>query len=356
MRPFVLLLFFLPFFGDARSQTVNRQAYKQRIAVIQKNINRFFYDSVYHRYKEFNYRSTSDKNEWSYLWPLCALIQAANEVEATGLSNGFFDDVLRHIHEYTDTTPPAKGYASYLPSVKKEARFYDDNQWIGIACMDAYNRTKNKSYLAEGEAIYRFMMTGFDTAAGGGLYWKEGDHTTKNTCSNGPGVLMALHLYKATGNKNYLDTALLIYNWVNKHLLSPKDVYYDNLHLPEQSIDKRTYTYNTGAMLQAAVLLYEALDDKVFLDLASRLAEGAYRQFFKKNHWPDNDWFNAVLLRGYKQFEKYTTEKKYTNSFQLHAEQLWRMEIDANSLERGQQKKSLIQQAALLEIFARLLK
>ena len=116
--------------------------------------------------------------------------------------------------------PPAPAYQAYVTREEKDDRFYDDNQWIAIACIDAYNRTKQQHYLDIAEMIYRFMMTGYDSISGGGLYWKEGDKTTKNTCSNGPGILIALQLYKITSNKNYLDTALVLYNWTNAHLQS----------------------------------------------------------------------------------------------------------------------------------------
>ncbi len=109
------------------------------------------------------------------------------------------------------------------------------------------------------------MMTGYDTIAGGGLYWKEGDKTTKNTCSNGPGILLALQLYIITNQHVYLDTALILYNWVNAHLQSPAGVYYDNIKIPSLKIDSAVYTYNTGTMLQANVLLYNITKETQYL-------------------------------------------------------------------------------------------
>lgn len=348
----VLLLFYNETFSQP---AVNKKEYGRRMAIIQKNITRFFYDSSTHRYKEFNQRDSSDKNTWSYLWPLCGLIQAANEVEAGGNDKGFTQNVLRHIQEYNDTAPPTPGYNAYLPAVKKEERFYDDNQWIGIACMDAFFRTKDQQFLQEGMKAYRFMMTGFDTAGGGGLYWKEGDFTTKNTCSNGPGILLALQLYKATGNKNFLDTARLLYSWTNKHLLSSQGVYYDHVMLPSRNIDKRCYTYNTGTMLQANVLLYEILKNKEYLSEAKRLATSAYKFFYKNNRWPENYWFNAVLLRGYLQLSKHDSNKLFISSFMRDANRTWKEETDHNKLVGPHPKKHLLDQAAVLEIYARLL-
>ncbi len=124
--------------------------------------------------------------------------------------------------------------------------------------MDAWSRTGDSNYLSKSKMICRFMMTAFDTAAGGGLYWEEGNLKTKNTCSNGPGILLAMQLHKATGEKAYLDTAMLLYNWVNRHLQAPDGLYYDNISLNNRRIDHRKFSYNTGTMLQSNLWLYEA--------------------------------------------------------------------------------------------------
>ena len=324
-----------------------------RMDIIEKNINKFFVDHTTGYYKEKTIIKPGEK-PYSYLWPLCGLIQAANEVEAYTRQTVFFDNVLQSIQAYYDPSPPAAGYSSYIVKEKKDDRFYDDNQWIGIACLDAYERTKNKKYLQQGELVYRFMMTGFDTIGGGGLYWKENDHTTKNTCSNGPGVLVALQLYNATGKKTYLDTARLLYNWTKKNLLSPENVYYDNMQLPSRKIDKRTYTYNTGTMLQSSVMLYRITKENQYLQHAKELAAGSLKKFFVKNRFPGNYWFNVVLLRGYIDLYKVDGEKKYIDAFEQDVEAIWQSERDENNLVGKKQRKELLDQAAVLEILARL--
>lgn len=324
-----------------------------RISIIEKNINKFFYDKATGYYKEKIIRKPDDK-PYSYLWPLCGLMQAANEVEAYTKRAGFFDTILQSIQAYYDPAAPAASYGSYIIKEKKDDRFYDDNQWIGIACLDAYERTKNKKYLDQGLLIYRFMMTGFDTVSGGGLYWKEKDYTTKNTCSNGPGVLVGLQLYKATGNKTYLDTAMLLYNWTKKNLLSPEVVYYDNIQLPSGKIDKRVYSYNTGTMLQSSVMLYKITKEKKYLQHAQELAEGTLKKFFIKNRFPGHYWFNVVLLRGYIELYKIDGERKFIKAMEQDAEAIWQNERDNNNLVGKKESKELLDQAAVMEMFARL--
>jgi uncharacterized protein YyaL (SSP411 family) len=338
------------FHGEGQAKTA---IWLDRISIIEKNINDYFVDAATGYYKEKTAHKPGEKL-YSYLWPLCGLIQAANEVEAVTGRKKYFDSVLQSIQAYYDPSAPAASYGSYIVKEKKDDRFYDDNQWIGIACLDAYERTKDKKYLDQGLLVYRFMMSGFDTVSGGGLYWKENDLTTKNTCSNGPGVLVALQLYHATGNKAYLDTALLLYNWTKKNILSPENVYYDNMQLPSRKIDKRTYTYNTGTMLQSSVMLYRITGEREYLKHAQQLAEGSLKKFFIKSRFPGHYWFNVVLFRGYIDLYKIDDERKFINAMEQDAESIWQNERDNNSLIGKKETKELLDQAAVMEIFARL--
>ena len=283
--------------------------YKGRVDTLVNNIYQYFYDSSNALFYETNKVAAGEKPH-SYLWPLCALIQAANEAEILNPGKDYMTPVIKAIDQYYSTVPPLPAYQAYVTKEEKDSRFFDDNQWIALACIDAYNRTKKQQYLDIVQRIYSFMMTGYDTAAGGGLYWKEGDKTTKNTCSNGPGILVALQLYTITSRQKYLDTALILYNWVNSHLQSPEGVYYDNIKIPSLKIDSAVYTYNTGTMLQANVLLYNITKEIKYLQEAQRISKAAEMIFYKNKKLPGNYWFNAVLLRGYVELYKVDKNKE----------------------------------------------
>jgi len=329
------------------------QEYENRIKQINDDIYAQYYDSPAKLFRETNSK-TGDKKPHSYLWPLCALVQAANEMERLQPGGSYVPPVMDAIDKYYSTKPPVPGYEAYVVAEGGDDRFYDDNQWVAIACLDAYNRTKQKKYLLVAQAVYRFMITGFDAKAGGGLYWKEGDGGTKNTCSNGPGILVALQLHRITRDKRYLDTALLLYQWVNKNLLSPEGLYYDAVKIPAGTIDKRYYTYNTGAMLQANVLLYSITGRKDYLQEAQRVAEAAINYFYKNGRYPRNHWFNAVLLRGYEELYKADGNKKYINSFISDADSIWKKEANEKAVTNPVHTQKLLDRAGLLEIYARL--
>ena len=325
--------------------------YKSRINAINQNINRIFYEPATGLYRETNGK---DDKPHSYLWPLCALMQAANETEQMEPKKEYLKPVLAAIQQYYSTEPPAPGYQAYVSKESKDSRFYDDNQWIAIAALDAYNRTGKKSYLILAEEIYRFMMTGFDEKSGGGLYWKEDEKNTKNTCSNGPGILVALQLYKITKKKEYLTVATQLYDWTNKHLRAADGIYWDAIKIPSMKIDSAKYTYNTGTMLQSNVLFYQITKDKKYLDEAYFIANAAEKFFYKNGKLPGNYWFNVVLLRGYEELYKVDKNKDRFRFFVDDAERIWKEERDQAGLLGRKDKKGLIDQAAMMEMFVRL--
>lgn len=346
-RLFTVILWSLPL--SAVAQT----SYKERSLTLCQTIYRTYYDSSNGLFTETNNKKADEKPN-SYLWPLCALVQAANEMETLQPGTDYMTPVIKAIDQYHSIKHSIAGYDSYVVKQGGGDRFFDDNQWIGLAYMDAYVRTSKKIYLDKSVAIYRFMMTGFDTVTGGGLYWKEGDKSTKNTCSNGPGILLALKLYKATNEKKYLDTALLIYDWTNRVLQSPAGAFYDNIKTKNNTIGRQFYTYNTGTMLQANVILYTLKHQAKYLREAQRLASVSLSTFFKKDRFPGNYWFNAVLLRGYQDLYRLDKNKTYIRAFMTDTDGIWKTEIDDHGLAGPRPAKKLLDQAGLLEICARL--
>jgi rhamnogalacturonyl hydrolase YesR len=329
------------------TQTPEVSEYRQRVKIINENVSKYYYESSTGLYYD-----TKDRNQYTYLWGLCGMIQAANEEEALDPSGSYMAPIVKAINEYYSTKAPVPGYNSGLLRLGDSDRYYDDNQWIAIAYMDAYNRTGNTDYLDKADEIYRFMMTGYDSRGGGGIYWKEGDKSSKNTCSNGPGILVALQLYKVKKEQSYLDNALKIYNWTNTYLLSPEGVYYDNVKIPSMDVDFTQYTYNTGTMLQSNVLLYEITKDEKYLTEARRVAKAAIARFYQGDSFPDNYWFNAVMLRGFAELYKVDKDKSILTSFVKAADYVWDHERDKNNLLGS--KKEILEQAGMLEIYARL--
>lgn len=344
----------LTFFCSLLFLTAGAQyTYSSAAKKLRDAINRQFYIPGQGYYRE-NAEKKPDEKPVSYLWPLCALIQADREEEALGNVTGLVDKTLAVIKKYYDDRPPLPGYASYPPPLGGGDRFYDDNQWIGIALMDAWFAEPRPEYLSISKNIYHFMMTASDTTGGGGLYWEEGK-PTKNTCSNGPGIILSLQLYKATGEKAFLDTAVSLYQWVNQHLRDPEGLYWDNITFPSGKIDRRKFSYNTGTLMQSALYLYEITSDETYLRQAKVSARAAREYFLTGPLFRDDLWFNAVLLRAFQHLRRHDSDPSYMNAFKACVNnELKNNQRPDGLLTRKGQTLNLVNQAGMLEILNRL--
>ncbi|NCD72325.1 glycoside hydrolase family 76 protein [Mucilaginibacter agri] len=338
-------------FSDLKAQLPDYQA---RIELIKKAIDVKIRDDKTGLYFETT-DSIKRENLHSWLWPLCAYMQAANEMEELAPKAQFMLPIEQAIDQYYSDKPPVPAYQDYVTKERLSSRFYDDNQWIAIAYLDAYRRNHKKKYLDVSEMICKFMLSGRDTVTGGGMYWKEGDLSTKNTCSNGPGVLVLLQLYQLTNDSHYLTSAFDIYHWTNKRLQAPDGLYYDNINTKTLKIAEAKYTYNTGTMLQANVILYKMTREKKYLAEAQRIAAAGRKYFFKDGRLPNGEyWFNAVMLRGYEELYKVDKNKAWIDFYQQDADAIWATERDENNMLGSKPAMRLIDQAAMIEIYARL--
>jgi rhamnogalacturonyl hydrolase YesR len=302
------------------TETNKSDVYKNEMESLLKVVQDNYYDSASGYYfvelvPEKRETKFGHKREYSWFWALCATFEAANEVEKVLPDAQLVEPIFDNLNNYYDTSEPAPGYNEYIVDIKPGLRYYDDNQWIGITALDIYNRTQEKKYLDLGKEMYQFMMTAYDTTLGGGLYWRETDFETKNTCSNGPGIIVALKLYEITKEESYLDTALMIYNWTNEKLQSPSGLYYDNIKTSDGSLNKTIFSYNTGTMLQSNIYLYELTGEKKYLEKANAIADSSLAYFYGGEKFKDHYWFNAVLLRGYQHLLKHNPDLKYIKGF-----------------------------------------
>jgi len=160
-------------------------------------------------------------------------------------------------------------------------RYYDDNAWIVLALVETFDTTGDAKYLDRALATQRFVMSGEDDTLGGGLYWRENERASKNTCANAPGMVGALLLYQRTRDPAQLAAAERLYAWTCKHLQDPQDGLFWDAIRRDGELDRRKFTYNSAVMIRANCLLYELKGDAKYLDEARRIARAAVA------HWID---------------------------------------------------------------------
>jgi len=357
----VLALFLASFSNFALAQKPGKDGglYNKEMKSLQTVINNRFYDKAsgyYFVVVDSAQRETKNGylRAYTYLWALCTMYEAANEIEKLEPKANLMEPLVKNIYNYYDPAPPRPGFSDYIMKLKPGERYYDDNQWIGITALDAYTRKKKKSDFELGKMMYDFMMTGYNDVLGGGIYWKEGDKSSKNTCSNGPGILVAMKMYQATKDKAYLDTAVKIYTWTNEKLQTPSKLYHDNIKTKEGKAGGRIYSYNTGTMLQSNLYLYEATGDKKYLQEANDIADSSLAYFYGGDKFRDGYWFNAVLLRGYQHLLKHNEDTKYIVGFKKCLDYALKNERNGQGLfveKNGVQ--NLVEHGGMLEILAR---
>lgn len=216
-------------------------------------------------------------------------------------------------------------YQTWAGDSKAEC-YYDDDVWVVLEFINAYGLLDDSYWLSQAEGTAEFCYSGWDDQLGGGVYWKEDDKSSKNTCINAPLALASCELYNATGNSYYLDWAKKLYDWTKDTLLDESDnTFWDNINV-NGTVDKAKYTYNTGNMIASAAALYRITGDNAYLTDAKNYAEGAYNYFGKLTTvdglsdplyvCDSNAWFGGSLLKGYLAlYQIDSSETKYVESY-----------------------------------------
>lgn len=358
-----------------RSQTTLKQIFNFYDAKHDHLLNETY---PYKADEKVTYLAVEDKvkgKRVAYLWPTSGVFSGVNALlKATGdkqYGKMLETNVLPGLQQYYDSVRTPVCYQSYIFSAGESDRFYDDNVWLVLDFCESYRLTKNPEYLKKSIETWNFVISGWDSELGGGIYWCEQKKESKNTCSNAPGSVLALKLYEATKDTSYFNWGVRIYNWTKTNLQDPDDyLYFDNKSLSGK-IGRQKYTYNSGQMLQAAAMLYRLTGKKMYLDDAQQIARSAITYFTQdfttaegkniKLFKNTSNWFNAILFRGYAELYQSDRNKEYINIFEDNLNQLWNHIRDKNGLfgkdwkgEKDDEYKWLLDQASLVEMWATL--
>ncbi|TYR38482.1 alpha-1,6-mannanase [Sphingobacterium phlebotomi] len=335
------------------------------------------YDDAYNASYLGGGADSNKSNPYAYLWPFSGSLSAYTALleksHDAGVRKHLDDFILPGLEQYYDKRQPA-AYASYINSAPLSDRFYDDNIWLGIDFLDLYLHTKEKSYLDKANEIWDFVESGMDNKLGGGIYWCEQRKESKNTCSNAPAVVYLLKLYEATDSTHYLNKAKSLYEWTKNNLQDSSDrLYWDNINLSGK-IDKTKYPYNTGQMIQAGALLYKLTKEQQYLQDAQKSALGGFTYFFDASKSKEkgllypllkrsDNWFIAVMLRGYVELYHQDQNKQYVDVFNANLAHAWENMRDEDGLfgkdwlgneETAIGKRWILDQFAIAEMYARL--
>jgi len=315
--------------------------------------------------------SNVKEKEVSFLWPFSGMFSAANIlVRYSHLEKKYkkyLDTLAIGALAYRDTTRVPAGYQAYPAMLEKSDRYYDDNALVCIDYSEAYLNTKDSIYVNKAKEVFKFIISGWDEKLGGGVYWLEGHKDQKPACSNGMATLAALKLYQATRDPVYLNWAKRFYQWMHSKLRNPNGIYYNDVKMDGKP-NETYYTYNTGSMLESAVLLYEFTKDPDYLKEAQLVAKNAYFFFSEGENGArtfkiDLPWFVTVLFRGYEALYKQDNNPIYIKAIASCLDVAWTKSSDrygfltakwATDEASKRKPKWLLDEACIAELYARI--
>jgi hypothetical protein len=253
----------------------------------------------YYNKRTHTIRFTLTNGGTNYVWPVAAFVEALCESYVLFPENkkikDCYIDMLDHgfdkykVTNATLNTPAGRftGITYYNSSAGNKGDFYyDDNAWICLRYLKAYEQFGKEDYLKRAKEILEFLWTGYDDYQGGGIYWSklyaDNGKSNKGVCTNGPAAISHLWMYQLTGEEICFERGKLLYDWVNDTLRDGKGIYFAGVNDPWQP------AYDQGTMLYASCLMYEITQDKAYLKLATASSRAMANHMFNASGTGEN--------------------------------------------------------------------
>lgn len=280
-------------------------------------------------------------------WPSLLAWQAV--IEAARIQPVKFKQLLTKrfetLEKYFDKTEHAYCAWTYFPG--NDDKFYDDNAWAAVACIEAYEVVPDAKYLARAREIFdSFLRKGWDSERGG-MYWgtKSGvsdrrDRTVSATAASALAGLLIDKALRTASNREWSKRALA---WIRENLQTPDGLVFDGFYGKDGKRMDTIWTYNTGVPIRAAVEYYEATKDKSYRDWARKLGDAAINRKISPlydgavkdidaRYWYDAVYFVQYLADGLTKLSATTREVKYLNEAKREAEYCMRNLKDKDGL------------------------
>jgi predicted alpha-1,6-mannanase (GH76 family) len=154
--------------------------------------------------------------------------------------------------------------------------YYDDESWMTLALIRAYDLTGDRLYLDQAETIFADIMGGWDTTCCGehlgGIWWNK-QQAQKATASNAGPVIAGVRLTERTDDEQYQTFARQVYDFWMEHMVNQETfAIYDHFSPPDGQRFPGNLTYNHGLMVGAALELHAATGEAHFLEEAHGFA------------------------------------------------------------------------------------
>ncbi|KAL7789059.1 glycosyl hydrolase family 76 domain-containing protein [Trichoderma ceciliae] len=171
-----------------------------------------------------------------------------------------------------------RGFADFLND------FYDDEGWWALGLIHAHDATGDQDYLDSAIEIFNDMETGTGTPCGGGIYWSK-DRTYVNAIANELYLSVAAALAnRVPSNGTYLDIAKAQWQWFQQSgMINSNNLINDGLDSNCKNNGLTTWSYNQGVILGGLSELAIATGDGSYLTTAATIANAAINTLSNSN-------------------------------------------------------------------------
>jgi predicted alpha-1,6-mannanase (GH76 family) len=181
--------------------------------------------------------------------------------------------------------------------------FYDDMEWMALACLRAYDATGDIFYKNTAIQLWNWIKPGWSEVKQGGIAWASGSPDSKNACSNAPAAIIAARIYNLDKKPEDLAWAKKIYAWMKAYVVEPaRGLVWDAYG---NTNEDNIYTYNQGTLVGAALELYLITKDTGYRTDALRVINYVINDqqrfsptgILKGENTGDGGLFKGILIR-----------------------------------------------------------
>ncbi len=245
--------------------------------------------------KHYYLQDDSGKPNYNYWWQAHGLDVLSDGYQRTG--QAAYQARMQQLQAGTK----AQNHDTYLNE------YYDDMQWQALACLRAFELTRDPAYKATAALLWADIQTGWNEQQGGGIAWRKTQLGYKNTPANAPAAILAARFYLLDHRPDDLAWAQKIYAWETKALVDPATgLVWDGVNSKGdgQTNKEQRFTYNQGVYLGAGLALYRATRQRRYLDDATRTADYALQDpqlapggILRDEGGRDGGLFKGILVR-----------------------------------------------------------
>jgi hypothetical protein len=301
--------------------------------------------------------ATTPSEVWPFSQALAATVAMAQAPPEIRVPTWALVDRLRGLRRYWNTRARPPGYEAIAGANGQQ--YYDDNAWIGLELVRVNELTRQPFALRRAERIFELLVSGWDDDAthpcAGGVYWtRRQEIRDRNTISTARAAELGATLYLKTRRESFLGWAKHMYGWVARCLLGQNGLFADHIDL-HGTIERRQWSYNQGAMIAAAVRLYQATGRAAYRTQAERIADAAVRTYTPFFHSDEPPYFLAIFFDDLALLAQLDPAHDYTSSIRQYADALAAGLDPMTGLVRfGTAPVGLLDQAAAVRVYAAL--